>query len=104
VRELRHYLHHLDIDAARLYEFQQQMSLLQDLARKHRVRFVELPAHFEDLSQQLNELENYEENANRLEAELSDSLQAYRVAAEELHQQRLKTAQQLSEKMTAEMI
>jgi len=103
VGELRHYLHHLDMDAARLHELQQQMSLLQDLARKHRVRFVELPAHFEELTQQLNELENYEENASRLEAELSDTLQAYRMAAEALHQQRLQTAQQLSEKMTAEM-
>jgi DNA repair protein RecN (Recombination protein N) len=103
VGELRHYLHHLDIDAASLHDVQQQMTALQDIARKHRVRFVDLPAHFEQLTQQLDELENYEENANRLEAELIDTLDAYEEANEALHQQRVQTAQELGEKMTAEM-
>lgn len=103
VGDLRHYLHHLDIDTARLQEVQQQIATLQDLARKHRIRFAELPAHFEKLTNQLNELENYEENANRLEAELVEALQAYRVGAEALHQQRVETAQQLGQKISAEM-
>lgn len=103
VRELSHYVHHLDLDNTRLQEVQQQFTMLQDLARKHRVRFADLPEHFEKLTHQLNELENYEENANRLEAEIAEALQAYRVASEALHQQRFQTAQQLSEKITHEM-
>jgi len=101
--ELRHYLHHLDIDTTRLQAVQQEIVTLQDLARKHRVRFAELPAHFEKLTNQLNELENYEENASHLEAELVQALQAYRVGAEVLHQQRVKTAQPLGEQISAEM-
>jgi len=103
VGELRHYLHHLDIDSARLEEVQQQIATLQDIARKHRIRFADLPAHFEQMIQQLNELENYEENATRLEAQLAQALQDYRIAAEALHQQRLQTAQRLSQQICAEM-
>ncbi|KHD06719.1 hypothetical protein PN36_06690 [Candidatus Thiomargarita nelsonii] len=103
VGELRHYLHHLDIDSARLEEVQQQIATLQDIARKHRIRFVDLPAHFEQMIQQLNELENYEENATRLETQLAQALQDYRIAAEALHDQRLQTAQRLSQQICAEM-
>jgi DNA repair protein RecN (Recombination protein N) len=103
VGELRHYVYSMDIDSARLQEVQQQIADLQDLARKHHIRFIELPEHFETLTQQLNELENYEENANRLEAQLAEAFQDYSAAAEALHQQRVQTAQRLSEQITAEM-
>lgn len=103
VGELRHYVHMMDIDAAGLQEVQEQMTTLQDVAHKHHVRFVDLTAHFEKLTQQLNELENYEENASRLEMELADTLQAYQVANQALHQQRVQAAELLGEKMTVEM-
>ncbi len=103
VGELRHYLHRMDLDSGRLQEVQQQMTTLQDIARKHRVRVADLPTHFENLSQQLTELENYEENAIRLKAQLAEALQNYRAAAKNLHQQRLQTSQQLSKKISAEM-
>lgn len=103
VGELHHYLDHLDMDSARLQEVQQQIAKLQDLARKHRVRFAELPAHFEKLTNSLNELENYEENASHLEAEIAEALQDYRVAAKALHEQRFDSALQLAEQITDEM-
>ena len=103
VGELRHYLHSLDIDAARLQEVQQQIATLQNIARKHRVRVADLPEHFENLRQQLNELENFEENASRLKAALVEALQEYKVVTETLHQQRVQIAEQLADKITAEM-
>lgn len=103
IGDLRHYLYRLDIDEARLQEVQQQIANLQDVARKHRIAVIELPAHFEKLTKQLNELENYEENASRLETEKAQALQDYRLAAEALYQHRLQTAQQLSIQITAEM-
>lgn len=103
VGELRHYLHHLDIDNARLQEVQQQITTLGDIARKHRIRFADLPAYWENITNQLNELENYEENASRLKAELAEILPAYRVAAKALHQHRVETAQRLSKQISAEM-
>lgn len=103
VGELRHYLQHLDVNPTRLSEIQQQIITLQDLARKHRVSFAQLPAHFDKLNQQLHELENYEENASRLAAEIAETLQAYRIVAEVLHQQRQQAAQQLAEQITVQM-
>jgi DNA repair protein RecN (Recombination protein N) len=103
VGELRQYLHSIDIDASQLQELQQQIATLQNIARKHRVRVADLPEHFEKLTQQLSELENFEENATRLKAELIKALQTYKIFTEDLHQERVQTAQQLADKITAEM-
>ncbi|BAP57313.1 DNA repair protein RecN [Thioploca ingrica] len=103
VSELRHYWHHLDTDPIRLQEIQQQLILLQDLARKHRVNLPELPAHFENLMKQLHELENYEEHASRLVTQIEAALQNYRLVTEALHQQRHQTAQLLAEQITQQL-
>ncbi len=103
VRELRHYLTKLDIDPPRLQEIEQQISALQDLARKHKIRVSELPAYFEQVINQLQQLENYEQSVNRLQSEMVEAWQDYRQVAEELHEQRLHTAQQLSKQITAYM-
>ncbi|MDM8566215.1 DNA repair protein RecN [Candidatus Halobeggiatoa sp. HSG11] len=103
VGELGHYAQSLDIDNSRLQEVQQQITSLQDLARKHRIRFIDLPKHFIALTEQLHELENYAENANHLQTKLTATQQEYQIAAEALHVQRIQTAQQLGDKITTEM-
>jgi len=101
--ELRHYMQNLDIDPARLHEVEQQLATLQDMARKHKIPFAELPAYFEQLRQELDNLEHYEERANRLETEVAAALAAYQTAAAKLHQQREKTAKQLAKQIIANM-
>jgi DNA repair protein RecN (Recombination protein N) len=103
VRELRHYLSKLEIDPARLQEVERQIGTLQDLARKHKIRVIDLPAYFERLSKELQELENYEQSVSRLEQEIAEASQTYHLVAEELHEQRLQTAQPLAEQITAYM-
>ena len=103
IGELRHYLHSMDIDASRLQELQQQIATLQNIARKHRVRVADLPEYFEKLTHQLNELENFEENASRLKVALVEALDKYQILAQKLHQERVQTAEKLAEKITAEM-
>ncbi|MFK5969886.1 MAG: DNA repair protein RecN [Candidatus Marithrix sp.] len=103
VGELGHYTQSLDIDNSQLQIIQQQITNLQDLARKHRVRFVDLPQHFISLTEQLAELDNYAENANHLQVKLTTTLQEYQIAAAELHTQRVQTAKLLSEQITVEM-
>jgi len=103
VRELGYYTQSLDIDNSQLQEVQQRITSLQDLARKHRIRFADLPQHFISLTAQLAELENYAENASNLQVKLAATLQDYRVAAESLRIQRVQIAQQLSAKITSEM-
>ncbi|MCK5876944.1 MAG: DNA repair protein RecN [Candidatus Marithrix sp.] len=103
VGELGYYTQNIDIDNSRLQELQQQITSLQDLARKHRIRFIDLPEHFITLTDQLHDLENYAENASHLQAKLAVSLQEYQTATKVLHAQRVQTAQQLSDKITTEM-
>jgi DNA repair protein RecN (Recombination protein N) len=103
VGELRHYLQRLDSDPKQLAEVQQQIATLQDLARKHRVSFAQLSEHYQRLTKQLHELENYEQHANQLKMEIAKALQNYRQAAEMLHQQREITSQQLANQVMTEM-
>ena len=103
IGELRTYIHNLDLDAERLQDVQQQINQLQDLARKHRVSYADLPRYVEQLNKQLNELENYEQRAANLEAKIAESLQNYKQISQVLHQQRIKTAKTLSEQITKEI-
>ncbi len=103
VSELRHYLHHLDIDPVRLQQVEQTISDLQDLARKHRVTVADLPRYFNELVQQLSELENYEQRAAHLEQEVQRSLAQYHEAAAVLHRQRTQQAKTLATQITDNM-
>lgn len=103
VADLHDYLQQVDLDPSRLTDVQQQLINLQDLARKHRVNFHQLPQHFEQLQDQLQKLENYEETANKLQTEIDRAMIHYRQAAEILHQQRQQTAQALANQVTQEI-
>lgn len=103
VSELRHYLHHIDIDPIRLQQVEQCISDLQDLARKHRVTVAELPRYFTELMQQLTELENYEQRAANLEQEVQQALAHYHDASVVLHDQRLQQAKKLAAQITDNM-
>jgi len=82
VGELRHYLHTLEIDPARLQWVEQQLADLQDMARKHKIKVPDLPNYYAKLKSQLDDLENYEQRAQELEADLAKSLKIYQQAAE----------------------
>jgi len=76
---------------------------LQDMARKHKIKMDDLPAHFMALMEQLDVLENYEKHAKRLENQVAQALAIYRECAEDLYQQRVKTAKNLAAQITANM-
>ncbi len=103
VSELRHYVDHLELDPERLQFVEQYLAKLQDMARKHKVRYQDLAAHFEKLNNQLFELENYEQRAAELELQLQQAVIEYQQAAQILHYQRKQTAQDLAIKITQNM-
>ena len=103
IGELRTYIHNLDLDAEHLQDVQQQINQLQDLARKHRVRYVDLPTYVEQLNKQLKELEKYEQRVANLEIKIAENVQTYKKISQVIHQQRVKTANILSEQITTEM-
>ena len=101
VSELRHYVEHLHMDPERLEWVDQRIGALQNLARKHKVNFIDLPAYFEQLTQQLAELEHYKEKAAELEKEIVEIVEEFNEAAHILYEQRVANAIPLSEKITA---
>ncbi|EIJ42638.1 DNA repair protein RecN [Beggiatoa alba B18LD] len=103
VSELHSYLNHLDIDGSRLAEVEQQIAGLQTLARKHKVKAQELPAIYQQLTEQLTALENYEQRAHALEHEVQKNLTLYQKHALALSQHRCQTAQTLAEQITRNM-
>lgn len=103
VNELRHYVEHLHMDPERLNWIEERIGSLQNLARKHKVNFIDLPHYFTRLTTQLQQLEAYKERAQHLEKEVVAVLVDYRQAAQQLHQQRKAHAQPLAEEITANM-
>lgn len=101
--ELHDYIADLDIDPQHLQQLDQKLMKLQDMARKHKVKFNDLPHHFAQLTHQLDELENYEHRAAELEGKIAAVLKQYREFAKNLHQQRVNIAAQLSQQITENM-
>ena len=97
---LRHTLSHLDMDPETLAQAEQRLGAIHDLARKHRVRPVELDARRQALATQLDDSESSAERIEALERERQRALLAYREAATLLSAQRRKAAQRLAEAAT----
>jgi DNA repair protein RecN (Recombination protein N) len=101
--ELRHYSAGLDNDPRALEILEQRLADLQNLARKHQLPMAELPHKLSELRTKLDNLENYEERAARLEQALSVALDAYRTSAHKLSETRAATALVLSQRISANM-
>jgi DNA repair protein RecN (Recombination protein N) len=103
IGELHHYIDHLEIDPQRLQDVEQRLQLLQDMARKHKIRVAELPDYLQELSRQCDELENYEQRARDLEQSLAQAKQIYVEVAEKLHRQRKQAAENLALNISCEL-
>jgi DNA repair protein RecN (Recombination protein N) len=100
---LRGYLADLDMDPKRLDWLESRLGSIHDLARKHRVEPEALLERFEALQTELKTLENSDVALQDLETQLAGLKVAYRTAAGELHERRLKTGADLGKKITAVM-
>ncbi len=97
------YLSGLDLDPARIDWVEERLASVQQLARKHRIEPAQLPDQLERLRQQLNELEHSESRLAELAESLAKAERKYLEAARKLHRCRIKTASDVSEKITSVM-
>ncbi len=100
---LRHYLGSLDPDPGRQKQLEARIAALHDLARKHRIRVEDLPAHQQTLKARLAALEHSRERLQELQEAQRTSLAHYREAAWGLHESRLRAAQELAQRIAVDL-
>lgn len=100
-KALRHYLESLNPDPGRLGQLEAQITALHDLARKHRVRIEDLPAHRQALEDRLAALENRKQRVQELLEIQRIYLANYRNAACSLRESRIQAAQEMARRIVA---
>lgn len=97
---VRHATDAMDLDPQRLEWVENRLGDIFELARKHRVRPVELSAHLESLRAELDELEGAADELVHLQRQLSEVQKRYTEQAARLSEQRRAAAKRLAEEVT----
>jgi DNA repair protein RecN (Recombination protein N) len=100
---LRRYLHNTDMDPERLVWVENRLGAIHDLARKHHVEPVDLPALLIKLRAELQVVENASVTLQELGTKLDAFRNEYAKSAAQLNKQRLRTAEELGRKVTTIM-
>ena len=100
---LRDYLSSLDSNPQRFNEVEERISLMHDLARKHRVEPDQLVAVHEQLQQELKNLDHADENLAKLEKQTAALKQSYLAIANKLSISRRQFAQSLNQDISKAM-
>jgi DNA repair protein RecN (Recombination protein N) len=98
--DLRHYLDSMEINPERLEEVEIQLSALHDLARKHHVEIEALPAHYQQLSDELTSLSNLDNQLEKLQQQLTEQEKTCHTLCDEIRQKRLQAAKPLAKQIT----
>lgn len=98
--DLRRYLDSIDIDPERLEATEERISLLFELARKHKVAPQDLYDLQQKLSAEYMRLENSDETLSDLKQKLDSLEKHYHEVAHKLGQSRLKAAKRLATEIT----
>ncbi|WP_210395897.1 DNA repair protein RecN [Motiliproteus sediminis] len=101
--ELARYLDRIELDPQRLQEVDERLSLLLQVARKHRVAPEELPALHQSLADELDSLEQPEAAIEALNAEADAAEQQYRQLADQLTTRRRDAAAALNQQINDQL-
>ncbi len=94
--DLNHLCNRVHLDPNRLLIIEQRMSLIHDLARKHRVKPEQLISLEQQLQQELEQLLNSDSHLQKLENALVELANTYTTTAKELTASRHAAAQRLA--------
>ncbi|MFQ5760579.1 MAG: DNA repair protein RecN [Acidiferrobacterales bacterium] len=101
--QLHRYQDTLDLDPQRLQWIDQRLASMHDLARKHQVRFEQLPGVLEQLRTELDDLEDVDLNLTKLNESIETARTAYMTLAEHISKKRKVAARGLSKAVTEQM-
>lgn len=100
---LHHYSNELEENPQRLEWIESRMSLIYELARKHRVSAAQLPQRFHDLTQELASLQAPEHDPEQLMHQVKKLENDYQRLAVEIRKNRVVTGETLSRETTSAM-
>jgi DNA repair protein RecN (Recombination protein N) len=100
---LRRYADDLDMDPARQNWVEERLDAIQTIARKHRIEPEEIDKLYQQLKEQLNDLENSQERGAELEKSVKRAASGYRKSAGRLSTGRNKAATAFSSAVTDAM-
>lgn len=92
-----------EIDTISLDEIEERLFAIRAAARKHRVPADELPKKLEQMTEQLNAIENSDVELKKLTAEMIETEKEFQSAATELTGARISAGEQLRTKILAEL-
>ena len=100
---VRDYVNHMDIDGDRLQYLDERLANLHRLAKKHQCDIADLLGIQQRLEQELAEIDNEGNSLETLQTECDALLKLYDTQAQKLGRQRKKSAQALSQSVSAAM-
>lgn len=101
--QLRHYLRSLQADPQHLQEMEEQIGVVQTLARKHQTNPEQLPQLAKTLASEMDLASNTCEQIAQLTAQLQQQLEKYQQSAAKLSQSRCEYGNKLAKMVTASM-
>lgn len=100
---LRRFVDDYEADPGRLNEVEERLSIIYQLARKHRIQPEELRELHDRLAAELAELDDSEGSLEQLEADVSNYLSSYQGVADKLSEARRAAAEELDQRVAAEL-
>jgi len=101
--ELRQYRDSLAIDPQHLHEIDQRLATIHDLSRKHHVKPDELIMLHEQLTQELENLQNADQRLEEIAKEVAEFKTAYEKIANQLTKKRSNAARSLDKQISENM-
>jgi DNA repair protein RecN (Recombination protein N) len=98
--QLRQFLKNQDADPQRMAELETQITLIQNLSRKHHVSPETLPDLFKQLDDELNALTHSSERVEQLSEQTSRLLADYQQLAQQLSEKRQQQAKKLQKQIS----
>ncbi len=102
-RGLRYYQEQIELDDEQLAIAEQRITQAMKIARQHQIEPTHIPAHHQELLDELKQLESLQANAEGMEERVLQASQAYRKAALALSKSRVKAAEELGKRIAASM-
>ena len=101
--DLNCYIHEEDYNEYDFEGITRRLDLIYNLKRKYGNDIAEILEYKEELQKQINQIENLEENNNRLKIELEKIKLSMELVCDKMHNIRVEFAQSLSEKINIEL-